>query len=142
MDTKAFLFNRSADGHFKVKSDLSLTDQQIAVDNKGSHFQALFQDVFADYQNPPLTGDVTVANKAWRIWISTPSDWWQCQLNFTLWCATAGCGVSLEDHLQAKDPLLASLYWVSRLLYDQTSSGGSARRPSWRQIPFLVSERL
>ena len=36
--------------------------------------------------------------------------WWQCQLNFAVWCATAGCGVSADDHLQAKDPLLASLY--------------------------------
>ena len=34
----------------------------------------------------------------------------QCQLNFAVWCAIAGCGVSADDHLQAKDPLLASLY--------------------------------
>ena len=116
MDTKAFLFNSSAKyragGHLKWKSDLSLTDQQIAVDDKGSHFQAMFQVVFADYQNPPLTGDVKVANKAWNIWTSTPFDWWQCQFNFTIWCATAGCGVSFEDHIQAKDTLLASLYRV------------------------------
>ena len=58
--------------------------RQIAVDDKGSHFQALFQDVFGDYQNPPLTGNVKVANKF---------DWWQWQFNFTLWCATAGSGV-------------------------------------------------
>ena len=37
-------------------------------------------------------------------------DWWQCRLNFAVSCATAGCGVSADDHLQAKDPLLASLY--------------------------------
>ena len=80
------------------------------VDDKGSHFQAIFPDIFNDYQNPPLTGDVTMANKAWHIWTSTPFDWWQYQLNFALWCATAGCGVSADDHLQAKDPLLASLY--------------------------------
>ena len=46
----------------------NLTDQKIAVDNKASHFQALFQDVFAYYQNPPLTGDVEMANKALNIW--------------------------------------------------------------------------
>ena len=112
-DNKIFLFNSSAKcragGHFKWKPDLSLTDQQIAVDNKASHFQALFQDV--NYQNPPLTGDVEMANKVWNIWKSTPFDCWQCQLNFTPWCAIAGCGVSFKDHLQAKDPLLASLYW-------------------------------
>ena len=95
MDTKTFLFNSSAKyragGQFKWKPDLILTDQQIAVDNKTSHFQALFQDVFADCQNSSLTGDVEMANKAWNIWKSAPFDWWQCQLNFTLWCATAGC---------------------------------------------------
>ena len=29
----------------------------------------------------------------------------------SLWFATAGCGVSFEDHRQAKDPFLASVYW-------------------------------
>ena len=61
------MFNSSAKyragGHFKWKTDFSLTNQQLAVDNKASHFQAKFQDVFADYQNPPLTGDVEMANK-------------------------------------------------------------------------------
>ena len=115
MDTKTLLFTRSAKyragGQSKWKPDLSLTNRQIAVDSKASHLQAKFQDDFADYQNPPLTGDVEMANKAWNIWKSTPFDWWQCQINFTLWCATAGCGVSFEDHFQAKDLLLASLYW-------------------------------
>ena len=67
MDTKTFMFNSSAKyqagGHFKWKTDFSLTNQQLAVDNKASHFQAKFQD---DYQNPPLTGDVEMANKAWN----------------------------------------------------------------------------
>ena len=68
-------------------------------------FQASFPDIFAQYQNPPLTGSpVTTSNKAWNSWKTTPFDWWQCQLNFALWCATAGCGVSADDHLQAKDP--------------------------------------
>ena len=114
MDTKAFTFNSSANyragGNFKEKPALSLTDQQIMVDDKGIHFQATFLDVFADYKNPSLTGDVGVANKAWHNWKSTPFDWWQCHLNFIIWCATAGYGVSYEDHLQAKTPLLASLY--------------------------------
>ncbi|MCU7813513.1 MAG: hypothetical protein KZQ77_20100 [Candidatus Thiodiazotropha sp. (ex Notomyrtea botanica)] len=114
MDTKAFMFNSSAKyragGHFKEKQDLSLTNQQIMVDNKGSHFQAQFPDIFADYQNPPLTGDVAMANKAWHIWTNTPFSWYQCQLNFAIWCSTAGCGVSFEDHVAAKDPLIASLY--------------------------------
>ena len=70
----------------------------------------MFPDIFADYENPPLTGDITVANTAWHAWISTPFDWWEYQLNIAIWCATAGCGDSFEDDLQDKDPLLASLY--------------------------------
>ena len=80
------------------------------VDSHGNHFKAMFPDIFADYRIPPLTGDVAIANKAWQIWQNTPFSWWQCQLNFALWCASAGCGVSFEDHLQAEKPLLASLY--------------------------------
>ena len=82
-DTNAFSFNSSAKyragGHFKEKQP-SMRDQKIMVDDKGSHFQAAFPDIFTDYQNPPLTGDVTVANKAWHNWISNPFDWWRCQL--------------------------------------------------------------
>ena len=115
MDTKAVLFNSQAKyrtvGHFKEKADiLSLANQEIMVYDNGSHFKAMSPDISADYQNPPLTGDVTMANKAWQVWQNTPFSWWQCQLNFALWCASAGCGVSFEDHLQAEKPLLASLY--------------------------------
>ena len=100
-----------AGGHFKEKAGpLSLANQEITVD-KWSHFKAMFPDIFADYQNPPLTGDVAMANKAWQIWQNTPFSWWQYQLNFALWCASVGCGVLFEDHFQAeKHPLLASLY--------------------------------
>ena len=80
------------------------------VHSHGNHFKAMFPDIFADYQNPPLTGEVAMANKAWQIWQNTPFSWWQCQLNYALWCASAGCGVSFEDHLKAEKPLLASLY--------------------------------
>ena len=80
------------------------------VDDEGGDFQASFPDIFAQYQNSPLTGDIAMANKAWNSWKTTPFNWWQCHLNFAVWCATAGCGVSVEDHLQATDPLLASLY--------------------------------
>ena len=74
MDTKAFSFNSQAKyragGHFKEKADilvsLSLAYQEIMVDDQGSHLKAVFLDIFADYQNPPFTGDVAVANKAWK----------------------------------------------------------------------------
>ena len=104
MDIKAFSFNSQekyrTGGHFKEKTVLTLVNQEIMVDSHGDYFKAMFPDIFADYQKPPLTGDVAMANKAWQIWQNTPFGWWQCQLNFDLWCASAGCGVSFEDHLQ------------------------------------------
>ena len=107
MDIAALSFNSQAKyrtgGHFKEKTVLSLANQEIMVDSHGNR-------IFADYQNPPLTGDVAMANRAWTIWQNTPFSWWQCQLNFALWCASPGCGVSFEDHLQAEKPFLASLY--------------------------------
>ena len=115
MDTKAFSFNSQAKYrtgcHFKEKTALSLANQEIMVDNKESQFKVMFPDILADYHNPPLPGDVAMANKAWQIWQNTPFSWWQCQLNFALWCASAGCGVSFVGFpLLADKPLLASLY--------------------------------
>lgn len=54
MESKAFSLHSSAKYRlgclFKEKSNLSLVHQQIAVVYKGSHFQALFPDIFANYQ--------------------------------------------------------------------------------------------
>ena len=70
MATKVFSFNSQpknrTGGHFKEKA---LTNQEIMVDDQGSQFKAMFPDIFADYQNPPLTGDVSMANKAWLGWL-------------------------------------------------------------------------
>ena len=35
---------------------------------------------------------------------------WQNQLNFAIWCATSGCGVSKLDHLKHKDPVIRSVF--------------------------------
>ena len=95
MDTKAFTFHSSANyragGSFKEKPALSLTDQQIMVDDKGSHFQAIFPDA-----SPTTRTLRSQGTSGWRIRLGTPFDWWQCQLNFAIWCATAGCGVSYD----------------------------------------------
>ena len=143
MATKAFLFNSQAKyrtgSHFKGKADiLSLANQEIMVEDKGSHFKAMFPDIFADYQNPPLTGDVAMANKAWQIWQNTPFSWWQCQFNFALRCVSAGCVVSFEDHLDAEKPLLASLYrfhvyHTTRCLLEELPGDKSH---SWYENPY------
>ena len=79
MDKSAYSFKSTvkyrAGGHFKEKQALSLASQKIMVDDKGDGLQVKFPDIFADYQNPPLTGDVNMGNKAWRSWQHTPMDW-------------------------------------------------------------------
>ena len=45
-----------------------------------------------------------------KTWNSAPMDWWQNQLNFAVWCATLGCDVSVQDHLQASEPLMRWVY--------------------------------
>ena len=77
---------------------------------QGSHFRAIFPDISNSYQNPALTGDITVANKAWHNWISNPFDWWENQLNFAVWCLTAECGVSYEDHFQVTDSEVSTFF--------------------------------
>ena len=35
---------------------------------------------------------------------------WQNKVNFAVWCATTGCGVSAEDHLNSETPMMRSVY--------------------------------
>ena len=42
-------------------------------------------------------------------WHRAPLSWWQTQVNFAVWCASAGCGVGV-DHLQHENALVAALY--------------------------------
>ena len=35
---------------------------------------------------------------------------WQNKVNFAVWCATTGCGVSEEDHLNSETPMVQSVY--------------------------------
>ena len=50
------------------------------------------------------------SDKPVQAWRTTPRQFWQNQLNFAVWCATTGCGVSVEDHLTVADALLQSFY--------------------------------
>ena len=43
-------------------------------------------------------------------WITNQMQFWQNQLNFAIWCATTGCGVSKLDHLRNKDPMIRSVF--------------------------------
>ena len=77
---------------------------RFQFDDPQKWFGAKYPDIFENY---PLTVSSDKAVQAWR---SNPMQFWQNQLNFAVWCATTGSGVSLEDHLSAADGFLQSFY--------------------------------
>ena len=43
-------------------------------------------------------------------WHNHSMQFWRNPLNFAVWCATTGCGVSFKDPLSATNPMIRSLY--------------------------------
>ena len=78
---------------FKVKT-VNIINQNIVVTSDGKSFQGSFPDVSEKYILPYVKSDAVV--QRWRTdWMS----FWQNQLNFAVWCATTGCGVDFNNHL-------------------------------------------
>src|SRR5258708_5181863 len=77
---------------------------QIFVNEKDS-FQAKNLDIFTNYVLS--FNSENAVNK----WLSSCNmSFYQNQINFAIWCATFGCGVSVNDHLNSESALLSSLY--------------------------------
>ena len=107
MIPKEFKYNPNASYNPNTKhteKNIKLVKQTIYV-NKDDHFSVTFLDLFQNYQNPTLH-----TNEPWNTWLHSSFDWWQCQLNFAVWCATAGCRVSYQDHLRNTSGLTKTLY--------------------------------
>ena len=109
MSSKAFRFNSGAKyqpGHQKAAAhdvgDLAEGRVQVQYDDPQKWFGVQYPDICL---LPPISSDKLV--QAWR---STPMQFLQNQLNFAVWCATTGYGVSVEDHLSAADGFLRSFY--------------------------------
>ena len=65
-----------------------------------------FANVFEKYIRPPITTE-----RDMNLWRSNPIQFWQNQVNFAVWCATAGCGVSIKFHFNHENKMVRSLYW-------------------------------
>lgn len=105
MIPKEFKYNPKASyqsGGYSQKH-INLVDQTIYV-NDNKSFTTKFPDLFQKYQNPLIH-----TNEPYNKWMNSSFDWWQCQLNFAVYCATTGCGVSY-DHLQNKSNLIRTVY--------------------------------
>ena len=83
--------------------NFSLVEQDIQVRANG-HFHVRFPNVWDRYKLPKVTEKEVYDN-----WLSSQMQFWQNQLNFAVWCATTGCGVS-KEHLRHKDPMTRSVF--------------------------------
>ena len=93
-------------GSYSVKTQpYNLNDLEIVVNDKGGQFDIKTLDVFDSYTLPRTTSDATVDR-----WMKTPMQFYQNQIHFAIWCASAGCGVSWDDHLNHSNPLIRSVF--------------------------------
>ncbi len=101
MDNQAFSFNSDAKYQtsrvFPAADLPSLIHPDIQV-GTGS-FQTQFPDEFQKLQQASTDKGQQRNCDAF----------WQKQVNFTVWCASTGCGVSVQDCLSADDPLMQSV---------------------------------
>ena len=109
----AFSFNKDAkysagvqksDGKSFLKAT-TFVRPSVDISVSSGSFQTQYPDPFQQYALPKISSNLLV-----NAWHSNPMGWWQNQMNFAVWCATTGCGVSEQDHLQALDPMVRSLY--------------------------------
>ena len=95
--------------YLQLITDKDLYIQNVTVaEHDGGHsdsFQVKFPNVFTNY---PL-GAVRVEDQKFKDWDHYKFTIWQSQLNFTVFCASSACGVSVE-HLNAKEPMIRSIY--------------------------------
>ena len=94
--------------YLQIISAKDLYIQSITVAEHDGHsdsFQVKFPNVFTNY---PL-GAVRVEDQRFTDWDHYKFTLWQSQLNFTVFCASSACGVSVE-HLNAKEPMIRSAY--------------------------------
>lgn len=84
--------------------DINLDYLQIYVTTKDS-FKIKVLNPFDQYLNPVIKNDTIP-----RLWNSNPLQFYQNQLNFSIFCATAGCGISYINHISHSDPLTRSVY--------------------------------
>ena len=86
--------------------DLYIQNITVAEhDGHSNSFQVKFPNVFTHY---PLCA-VRVEDQRFKDWDHYKFTLWQSNLNFTVFCASSACGVSVE-HLNAKEPMIRSIY--------------------------------
>ena len=91
--------------YLQIMSAKDLYIQNITVvehdSGQSNSFQVKFPNVFTNY----LLSAVRVEDRKFKDWDHYKFTLWQSQLNFTVFCASSACGVSVE-HLNAKKSMI------------------------------------
>ena len=103
---------------FEPIHNFSLVNQEIHVNSNSFHVK--FPNIWKSYKLLKVT-DKSVYDS----WLSTQMQFWQNQLNFAVWCATTGCGLS-KQHLNHANPKIKSFfpfhaYYQIRRILSETS---------------------
>ena len=105
---QSFKFNEDAKyrvgGVYEPTHQFSLVHQTITIKPKRS-FDVRLPNIWIKYKLPQVK-----TAEMYDSWITNQMQFWQNQLNFAIWCATTGCGVSKLDHLRNKDPMIRSVF--------------------------------
>ena len=105
---KSFKYNEDAKyrtgGVYEPTHQFSLVHQVITI-KRGKSFDVRFPNIWLSYKLP-LVKEAAIYDN----WIANQMQFWQNQLNFAIWSATSGCGVSKLDHLKHKDPMIRSVF--------------------------------
>ena len=95
-------------GVFEPRHNFSLVNQDIRVrsakDRSDSGFRVKFPNIWDDYKLPKIS-----QSEIYDLWLSNQMQFWQNQLNFSVWCATTGCNVG-KDLLNHDDPMIRSVF--------------------------------
>ena len=110
---KEFAFNSSAVYKLKYNNNKFELKQFHVLVNQKEFFIANLINVFTNY---PMTFTSEEELINWKS--KCDMKYWQNQLNFAVYCATHGCGVSLIDHIMnASIPFLAQSFFMFHFLY-------------------------
>lgn len=98
------VFDYTTNERDQVATLLRASDVYVSEKN---YFKTTWFDLSQKYVLPHITTEAQIA-----AWTLNPIQFWQNQLNFAAWSATAGCGVSIRDHLlnETLPPLARSIF--------------------------------
>ena len=106
--SSAFKYNSqvkySIGASYSSTHQFSLVNQTITI-KPNANFKVRFPSIWNNYKLPQIK-----TKETYNLWISNPIQFYQNQLNFAIWAATTGCGVSKEDHLRHKNPIIRSVF--------------------------------